>query len=131
VKLGSFLCNVTDNRIGPHDALDLLYKAATDSPGHKRTTSNISQMSPMLGNNGLNHQPSPRRSHNDQYQTNYMPPPEVRREAVIDPALASEGLEKPSRLLEPGYKDAIKAWSRFRFVRAGWFTPAEAIDYID
>lgn len=84
----------------------------------------------MLGNNGPNHQPSPRRS-NDQYQSSYMPPPEVRREAVIDPALASEGLEKPSRLLEPGYKEAIKAWSRFRFVRAGWFTPAEAIDYID
>jgi hypothetical protein len=34
-------------------------------------------------------------------------------------------------MLEQGYKDAVKAWSRFRFVRAGWFTPAEAIDYID
>jgi hypothetical protein len=32
---------------------------------------------------------------------------------------------------EQGYKDAVKAWARFRFVRAGWFTPTEAIDYID
>lgn len=32
---------------------------------------------------------------------------------------------------EPGYADAIKAWSRFRFVRAGWFSAQEAIEYID
>lgn len=32
---------------------------------------------------------------------------------------------------DAGYKEAIKSWSRFRFVRAGWFTPAEAIDYIE
>lgn len=31
----------------------------------------------------------------------------------------------------PAYADAIKAWSRFRFVRAGWFTAQEAIEYID
>lgn len=30
-----------------------------------------------------------------------------------------------------GYATALKAWSRFRFVRAGWFTAKEAIDYID
>jgi len=29
------------------------------------------------------------------------------------------------------YNIALKAWSRFRFVRAGWFTAKEAIDYID
>jgi len=32
---------------------------------------------------------------------------------------------------EPGYSEAIKAWGRFRFVRAGWFTAQEAIEYID
>ena len=36
-----------------------------------------------------------------------------------------------ARLNEPGYQTALKAWSRFRFVRAGWFTPVEAIAYID
>ena len=29
------------------------------------------------------------------------------------------------------YASAIKAWSRFRFVRAGWFTAKEAIDYVE
>jgi len=31
---------------------------------------------------------------------------------------------------EPGYQDALRAWARFRFVRAGWFTKEEAIKYI-
>ena len=57
-----------------------------------------------------------------------MRPPEIPREAVIDPALSDPQVD---RTRDQGYKDAIKAWSRFRFVRAGWFTPVEAIDYID
>ncbi|KAL5594568.1 hypothetical protein BROUX41_001492 [Berkeleyomyces rouxiae] len=32
---------------------------------------------------------------------------------------------------QSGLESALKAWSRFRFVRAGWFTPQEAIAYID
>nr|POF13963.1 putative transferase caf17, mitochondrial [Quercus suber] len=28
------------------------------------------------------------------------------------------------------YASALRAWSRFRFVRAGWFTAKEAIDYV-
>ncbi|KXL48473.1 MAG: hypothetical protein FE78DRAFT_87181 [Acidomyces sp. 'richmondensis'] len=28
------------------------------------------------------------------------------------------------------YNSALKAWSRFRFVRAGWFTAKEGIDYV-
>ena len=31
---------------------------------------------------------------------------------------------------EPGYREALGAWARFRFVRAGWFTKEEAIKYI-
>lgn len=31
---------------------------------------------------------------------------------------------------ESGYDEALRAWSRFRFVRAGWFTREEAIRYI-
>lgn len=115
---------------GPHDALDLLYKAATDSPGHKRTSS---QMSPVMANNTSAHPhlPSPIQNNGAPFQNSYMRPPEIRREAQIDPALTSGDLEKPSRMQEQGYKDAVKAWARFRFVRAGWFTPTEAIDYID
>lgn len=45
---------------------------------------------------------------------------------AIDPELIKR---EPST--EPGYAEALKAWARFRFVRAGWFTAQEAIDYID
>ena len=31
---------------------------------------------------------------------------------------------------EQGYEDALRSWSRFRFVRAGWFTREEAIKFI-
>jgi hypothetical protein len=47
---------------------------------------------------------------------------------AIDPELTNHDRD-PSA--EPGYAEALKIWSRFRFVRAGWFTAAEAIDYID
>lgn len=47
-------------------------------------------------------------------------------EQAIDPELTKRD---PSA--EPGYNEALKAWARFRFVRAGWFTSQEAIDYID
>lgn len=138
---------------GPHDALDLLYKAATDryvhpaadelarltisrSPGHKRAgreSHGSSQMSPMLGNNGSRDQPlqSPIRNNNQPFQQNHRHPPEIPRDTAIDPALSGEGMGKPDRMADQGYKDAVKAWSRFRFVRAGWFTPQEAIDYIE
>ncbi len=57
-----------------------------------------------------------------------MPPPDMRRDVRIDPAL---GVDRSNRMNDSGYKDAVKAWARFRFVRAGWFTASEAIDYID
>lgn len=63
--------------------------------------------------------------------TNGILPPISRRNPAIDPALAMEGVTVTDRMQDQGYKDAINAWSRFRFVRAGWFTPAEAIDYIE
>ena len=31
---------------------------------------------------------------------------------------------------DAGFVDAVKAWSRLRFVRAGWLTVEEAMDYI-
>ncbi len=114
---------------GPHDALDLLYKAATDSPGHKRGGS--IQMSPVVGANSSTQLPSPGQSGGRQYQQTFMPPPGIPRDAPIDPALSSGSPGRPDRMQDQGYKEAIKAWSRFRFVRAGWFTPAEAIDYIE
>ncbi|KAL3423194.1 Transcriptional activator ARO80 [Phlyctema vagabunda] len=108
---------------GPHEALDLLYKAATDIPNLRKSESD-NHMSPVLNHTPKLHarpQESPFESRNVQN-------PPVRQEAAIDPAL-SEAQPEPAR--DQGYKDALKAWARFRFVRAGWFTPSEAIDYIE
>jgi hypothetical protein len=48
---------------------------------------------------------------------------------AIDPAIANstgrDGVEAE------GLKEALQAWSRFRFVRAGWLTAREAVAYID
>lgn len=125
---------------GPHDALNLLYKAATDSPGHRRTgnDSNVRRASVDGHENPTrksHHQP-PQRSNSDSYRSQSyrsqkMEPPELERDVRIDPALSTNGMGQANRTQDAGYKDAVKAWSRFRFVRAGWFTSAEAIDYIE
>ncbi|RQM06276.1 hypothetical protein DH86_00001078, partial [Scytalidium sp. 3C] len=122
---------------GPHDALDLLYKAATDSnTAIKRTKRDSNhQLSPVIGDLTPSDRQQPilsrANSQNDQNlktRTNGH-----RDESAIDPALASAGINinRPDRTQDQGYKDAVRAWSRFRFVRAGWFTAPEAIDYID
>lgn len=137
---------------GPHDALDLLYKAATDryvptiivsgkangrsNTAIKRTKRDSNhQLSPVIGDLTPSDRQQPilsrANSQNDQNlktRTNGH-----RDESAIDPALASAGINinRPDRTQDQGYKDAVRAWSRFRFVRAGWFTAPEAIDYID
>jgi hypothetical protein len=62
-----------------------------------------------------------------------MAPPDARSDARIDPTLTSGSANggEDARTQQSGYKDAIKAWQRFRFVRAGWFTAPEAVAYID
>lgn len=90
------------------------------SPSHRRSTSN-NHISPILS-----HTPKP--PIKQLFQPKQVPNPPVRPDATIDPALSEN---RPDRTQEQGYKDALKAWARFRFVRAGWFTPSEAIDYID
>ena len=92
----------------------------------------VHHLPPMLGINtqGEHQQPSPVRSEKPLFPSDQMRPPE-RRDVAIDPALSSENVRQEAREKEAGYKDAVKAWARFRFVRAGWFTPSEAIAYID
>ncbi|KAF7547532.1 hypothetical protein G7046_g8972 [Stylonectria norvegica] len=106
---------------GPHDALDLLYKAATDSPAvnshhEHREHRPAAQPNPpqQMAHDGVPRQ-MPR--------TNTIP---VKMEQPIDPELS-----QPNLSAQPGYVQAIRAWQRFRFVRAGWFTALEAIEYID
>lgn len=113
---------------GPHDALDLLYKAATD-----RSVTRFQKVPELT-------RPSPAatRPESNTPATSIPPQkaPEMRRprtpapvkpEQPIDPGLSQAN----DVTAQPGYAEAVKAWTRFRFVRAGWFTAAEAIQYID
>ncbi|KAI1644326.1 uncharacterized protein F4817DRAFT_222849 [Daldinia loculata] len=144
---------------GPHDALDLLYKAATDRSVF------ISPSSSMLPNeriadyatspHDLNRrhesiasvvQPSPvsvpgrktPRDHSSGYNGRPAGRATSKSADLIDPLLQSstkndEVADMERRLSvenEAGYQEALEAWSRFRFVRAGWFTKEEAIKYI-
>ncbi|KAF3062921.1 Transcriptional activator ARO80 [Trichoderma lentiforme] len=125
---------------GPHDALDLLYKAATDrfvmpSSAAAYGTANR-ESSPAADTH--RRQPS---------MASIAPGPPQQAQATDEPGLRARSrgpsisvrpeqsidpnLSRPTLRAQPGYEDALRAWSRFRFVRAGWFTAQEAIEYID
>lgn len=112
---------------GPHDALDLLYKAATDgkhdAPGPSHTLSPQAVVLPTPSANTA----LPRGTGGFLYGQSASGP-RGQAYAPIDPQLT-----KAEPKAEPGpvHADALKAWARFRFVRAGWFTAQEAIDYVD
>ncbi|CAK7272087.1 zinc finger transcriptional activator [Sporothrix epigloea] len=115
---------------GPHDALDLLYKAATDGPHTKQSEATNSGAG--QGQNKSSQQSGQSKS-SDYF--NLTPSglssgrsgrAASRNEPTIDPKLA-----RPDPSTLPGYAEAIKLWAGFRFVRAGWFTAHEAIEYID
>ncbi|ETS75503.1 hypothetical protein PFICI_12447 [Pestalotiopsis fici W106-1] len=123
---------------GPHDALDLLYKAATDHP-HAHTpiesvpTSTSVQTKPQVPASSR----PPRETAPNSRSTARR---DVRSAEPIDPRLLpaantreAEKAEIERRVdvsHEEGYEDALKAWGRFRFVRAGWFTREEAVKYV-
>ncbi|KAI0019037.1 hypothetical protein F4780DRAFT_771477 [Xylariomycetidae sp. FL0641] len=129
---------------GPHDALDLLYKAATDSHSSPHeplrphtSTPTIAQPVPVPISVGT------RKGGIRDHSSASHPRPPARLASKsndpIDPRLlpsadADEKAEIEARLSvvesENGYSQALVAWSRFRFVRAGWFTKEEAIRYI-
>ncbi|OJD29400.1 fungal zn binuclear cluster domain containing protein [Diplodia corticola] len=119
-----------------HDALNLLFEAAgrtgdmehhrSDSNTmHQRTMSTASMTAttpgsqPNLTSPGVNSsQPYP------------SPAAHSTAEPAIDPAIA-QGQPQTEANNQGGFEQAIKAWSRFRFVRAGWFTAREGIAYLD
>ncbi|KAK0621424.1 hypothetical protein B0T17DRAFT_534001 [Bombardia bombarda] len=117
---------------GPHDALDLLYKAATDNPSHKHDENPGSAGMPSQSNT-LHARPdvgSRKSSHNRDKSGSYHSRHASRQEGAADQPIDPE-LTKRDPSSEPGYVEALKAWARFRFVRAGWFTAQEAMDYIE
>jgi hypothetical protein len=52
-------------------------------------------------------------------------------EPAVDPAIAQHQTALPDPPNEASFAQAIRAWSKFRFVRAGWLTAKEAVRYID
>ncbi|KAL7626060.1 zinc finger transcriptional activator [Parahypoxylon ruwenzoriense] len=123
---------------GPHDALDLLYKAATDSPHdlnrRHESLASVVQPSPV----SVPGRKTPR-DHGSSLNGRPVGRATSKSADLIDPLLQSstknEEVADMERRLnvenEAGYQEALEAWSRFRFVRAGWFTKEEAISYYE
>lgn len=125
---------------GPHDALDLLYKAATDrfvmpssvalgtANGQSSPAADTHRRQPSMASIAAGRpQPAQAVDEPNVRARSRGPSMSVRPEQQpVDP-----NLDRPTLSAQPGYEDALRAWSRFRFVRAGWFTAQEAIEYID
>ncbi|KAF2264824.1 hypothetical protein CC78DRAFT_221107 [Lojkania enalia] len=121
-----------------HDALNLLFEAAGrngDIVSEHHRTNSASSLRPALGDPGSTpgsqttfaspranaiHGPADRRNQ-----------PRPATEPSVDPAISQNYASLPNPPNEAAFADAIKAWSRCRFVRAGWLTAKEAIAYID
>ncbi|EAQ91184.1 hypothetical protein CHGG_03119 [Chaetomium globosum CBS 148.51] len=116
---------------GPHDALDLLYKAATDNASHKPDNPAPPHSATQPGPHHTRHDAEPPRSANNIGSGGYHSRHVSRQDGPATEQAIDPELTKRDPSTEPGYNEAIKAWGRFRFVRAGWFTAQEAIDYID
>lgn len=140
---------------GPHDALELLYKAATDrsvppavdpvplappmlmmsscarsphkqTPDHNRLGSAGPSKPGILQHQDHVARPLPQPVGHGLYADGHAVLPDVSADQAIDPELTRGDLAA-----DPGYAEALRAWARFRFVRAGWFTAQEAIDYVE
>ena len=108
---------------GPGDALHLLLKASdetehmqrrdTASLGTPPTSQSVRNSSAMYGR----HHSGPSSQHQaaQDYPLN------------IDPAISGDNTDNDST---PIPMEALKLWSRLKFVRAGWLTAKEAISYV-
>ena len=56
------------------------------------------------------------------------PPVDQGHIANLDPAIAIDGLNNTNT---DGSREALRIWSRLRFVRAGWLTAKEAMSYVN
>lgn len=105
----------------PEDALHLLLKASdlelqnTLHQGNPQSTRDVKS-----------------RKGSDTYQYSRGTPiesvVEQGQSAIIDPVIASGGLNNPSST--EFSTEALGIWSRLRFVRAGWLTAREAVAYV-
>ncbi|KAF2138862.1 uncharacterized protein K452DRAFT_300917 [Aplosporella prunicola CBS 121167] len=117
-----------------HDALNLLFEAAgrTGDMDHDAHGSTTSQQRPMSVSGNTPGSQANLTSPATVGARPYTSPTMARStvEPVVDPAI-SQSYTNEDGFDEAGYQSAIRAWSKFRFVRAGWFTAKEALAYMD
>ena len=109
----------------PGDALHLLLKASDESEHMQRrdaASRGRRSTSQSVRNSGIAHAtyhsgPSPHHQAEQNFPVD------------IDPAISGNNADVDSTRVIP--MEALKLWSRLRFVRAGWFTAKEAISYVD
>ncbi|KAJ4362319.1 zinc finger transcriptional activator [Neocucurbitaria cava] len=109
-----------------HDALNLLFEAAGMNGHHHRTGSTSSMPRPNMGSTpGSQANFASPQANTTHVQSNSR----AAADMTVDPALQHPTLPDPPN--EVAFAEAVRAWSKFRFVRAGWLTAKEAIAYID
>jgi hypothetical protein len=116
-----------------HDALNLLFEAARNGGGmdmnmhHHRSGSASSLQRPALGSTpgSQTNFASPQASATHARNSSRTVPVE----STVDPAISQPMIPEPPN--DMAFAEAVRAWTKFRFVRAGWFTAKEAIAYID
>jgi hypothetical protein len=120
-----------------HDALNLLFEAAgrNGDMDHHRTGSASSLNRPVLGPvttpGSQTAFASPQANATHGYGIGGHSQPRPIAEPVVDPVIVQQPRTLPEPPNEAAFAEAVQAWSRFRFVRAGWLTAKEAIQYID
>ena len=108
----------------PGDALHLLLKASDESEHmQRRDTASVGRRStsqsvrnPIIAHGRYDSGHSSQHPVGQNYPLN------------IDPAISGSTTENDGTTIPV---EALKLWSRLRFVRAGWFTAKEAISYVD
>ena len=122
----------------PHDALHLLSEAAGRSEDLNRqalaTQTPVQQSPSILGSTPTMPRTSGRETSSAQdgkQRPNLNGSNPLLSPHLVDPAMIRSGLPRTVTAEEVEYKKAAKEWSRLRFVRAGWFTAAEAMEYVE
>ena len=108
----------------PGDALHLLLKASDESEHmQRRDTASVGNRSKSQSVR------NPSNAH-DKYDSGHSTQHPVGQHYPlnIDPAISGDPADNNDTTIPV---EALKLWSRLRFVRAGWFTPKEAISYVD
>jgi len=119
-----------------HDALNLLFEAAGRNGDieHHRTGSSSSMYQPHFVR-GTTSGPSPNYAFASPPVNGVRPDGHSHMrsgpEPALDPAITSPYINGTVSDDSSSFQQAVKAWTRFRFVRAGWFTAREGIAYID